>query len=286
MPDLALSLNSFSLELTNQLSAASTDNFFVSPFSIMTALAMCYLGAKNETASQLKNLLHLSDYEDNEQLLQEMSSYLNRLNSIMSANVSLSTANKIYPRIGFTLDNQFVEQIRNGFGGDVEELDYAKAAEAASTINGWVAAQTANKIANLISPSAITRSTLMILINAIYFKGDWAKPFEARRTAKRNFNLLDGSAQQCDMMQLNEHKFGYLDKPFGLECKSLEMPYVGEQVAMTIILPNEGVDINAFQSSLKATHIHDLVTLNKRKVEVNVQIPKFKLERKYGVSGN
>ena len=286
MPDLSQSLNTFSLQLSNQLSANSNENFFVSPFSILTALAMCYFGAKEETSNQLKGLLHLNEFSDDDQLLQEIRTYLTSLNRNMSDSVSLNTANKIYPRSGFALQNDFVDKIRNGFAGDVQELDYEQKEMAAKIINDWVEAQTAKKITNLISPNVITPKTMMILVNAIYFKGSWSNPFEERRTKKRNFHLLGGSIKQTDMMHLDGKTFKYLYNPFGLECSTLELPYAGDKVAMTIILPNEGVDLGTFQRSLKPNHINNLLKMQGRRVKINVQVPKFKLEKQYEVSSS
>ena len=281
MSNLAKSLNTFSLKLTNQLTASTNENFFVSPFSILTALAMCYFGAKHETARQLKNLLDLNAFDDNERLLQEIHTFMTMLNE--GKNVTLNTANKIYPRLGYPLNNDFVDKIRNGFRGDIEELDYSKKEQAVKTINSWVEDQTAKKITNLISPDVINRETRLILVNAIYFKGSWTIPFEKAKTEKKNFNLLGGSVKQVDMMQLNGKSFKVHINPLGLECQTLELPYAGDKVAITIILPNKNVDLTTFQKSLQANHIHDLLKLKNIPRKVNVQLPKFKLEKQFEV---
>ena len=282
MSILAKSLNTFSLKLTNQLTASTNENFFVSPFSILTALAMCYFGAKNETARQLKNLLDLNTFDDNDRLLQEIHTFMTMLNE--GKNVTLNTANKIYPRFGYPLNNDFVDKIRNGFRGDIEELDYSNREQAAKTINSWVENQTAKKIKNLISPNIITADTRLILVNAIYFKGSWAIPFEESETQKQNFNLLGGSVKQVDMMHLNGKSFKMHINPLGLECQTLELPYAGDKLAITIILPNKNVTLTKFQKSLQPTHIHDLLKLKNIPRQVNVQLPKFKLEKQFEVS--
>ena len=245
---------------------------------------MCYAGAHAETARQLKALLDLTEFaDDDEQLFQATHAFVTNLNEGMANSVQLNTANKIYPRFGYSLDNAFVDKIRKGFGGDVEELDYAQKEQAAKVINDWVESQTAKKITNLIPSSAITPDTMMILVNAIYFKGSWATPFQERQTEKHDFSLLDGSLKQCDMMRLNGKSFKVLTNPFGLACQTCELPYVGDKVAMTIVLPNKDVNLADFERSLKPNHINDLLTMRGGEDKINIQVPKFKLEKQFEV---
>ena len=199
-------------------------------------------------------------------------------------NGNLNTANKIYPRLGYSLSNDFVAKIRNSFRGDVEALDFFKKKQAAKTINSWVESHTANKITNLISPNIITDDTRLILVNAIYFKGSWQTPFQKTNTAKKNFTLLDGSIKQVDMMQLNGKSFKININPFGLECQTLELSYAGDKVAITIILPNKNVTLTTFQKSPQRTHIDYLLKLKNNPIKVNIQLPKFKFEKQFEVN--
>ena len=140
---------------------------------------MCYAGSANETAKQLKELLNLEEFENNEIFLSTVQAYLTKLNTqVKSENVSLNTANRLYPRIGFNLNKSYVDLVKNNFHSEVEQLDYTDSAKSSKKINDWVAEQTKDKIKDLIPQSSITNDTQLILVNAIYFKGTWMHQFE------------------------------------------------------------------------------------------------------------
>ena len=117
------------------------ENFFISPFSISTALAMCHAGAKKETAKQLKDLLHLSSLSDSE-IVELNTKYLENVNKNLGGEVVISTANKIYPNVGFEMKKEFLQILAKSFQSEVEQLNYGNPAEAAKAINSWVANQT------------------------------------------------------------------------------------------------------------------------------------------------
>ncbi|RNA44444.1 serpin peptidase clade B (ovalbumin) member 6, partial [Brachionus plicatilis] len=161
---LSNSLNSFTHKLFIQINAGKDDNFFISPFSISTALVMCYAGAKCETASQLKDLLSLTNLDDEKilSLNQELISSVNNL----SGDVVIKTANKLYPKQSYEILSKYLSLVQKNFHADVESINYDNAEESANTINGWVSEQTNDKIRNLIDPNSINGLTRLILVNA------------------------------------------------------------------------------------------------------------------------
>jgi len=164
-----IALNSFAHKLYNKLAAKKHENFFISPFSISTALSMCYAGAKNETAQQLKDLLVVSKLSDTE-ILDLNNKYLSNINENLGSDVTINTANKIYPNVGFEVKKDFLDLIAKNFHSDVQQLNYSQPGESAATINKWVAEKTHDKIKNLISPDSLNDLTRLVLINAIYSK--------------------------------------------------------------------------------------------------------------------
>jgi serpin B len=253
---------------------------------------MCYAGAKSETAEQLKQLLNLDEFENDEKLFASVRAYLTKLNTeVNSENVSLNTANKLYPRTGFTLNQPYLDTVKNHFLSEVQQLNYSNAGESANTINQWVANQTRDKIKDLISPQAISSDTELILVNAIYFKGDWLHQFKKENTTKEDFHLDDGSTIKIDMMKLNGKRFPMLENPFGLEARTCQIPYMGNNVSMTIILPNDGVKLSDIERNLSFSRIHNILDHLLKSSEhnigkVNIQLPRFKLEYKNELSSH
>ena len=104
-----------------------------------------------------------------------------------SENFTLSIANKIFLGVNFSPKETFLSQIREDFSSEVSEIDFAKSKKAATTINNWVAKETNNKIKRLVSPILFDKFTTMVLVNAIYFKANWAKKFDKKATKNKPF---------------------------------------------------------------------------------------------------
>jgi serpin B len=281
------SLNRFALKLFNKMSAGKNENFFISPFSISTAMAMCLAGARNETSTQLKELLNVSHLTD-EQILDLNQSYLENVNTSLGKDIKISTANKIYPHQGFQIHQEFIDLLTKKFHSEVQQMNYANANESALTINKWVAEKTSDKIKNLISPGVLNDLTRLVLVNAIYFKGNWLTQFKPDQTGKEDFHLNDGSVKKIDMMRLYNKKFKYLAGPSGINADTLELPYHGETVSMTIILPHKTHKLDAVEKQLTPEILQEVLEARwgttGPKDPINLQLPKFKLEHKEEVN--
>ncbi len=166
----SLSLNSFCFKLFNSLSVGQDENFFISPFTISTALTMVYAGARAETASQLRELLSLNREFNQDQIFKISDDYFKILSEVRS-DVTLNMANKIYVGKDFELLDRFRQILATSFKSSADELDFSQATEAADTINSYVEQQTMNMIKNLIGPNDLNALTKLVLISAIYFKG-------------------------------------------------------------------------------------------------------------------
>lgn len=271
---LGSSLNSFSHRLFQTIGSGKNENFFISPFSISTALCMCLTGAKNETASQLKDLLGYSHMNDQE-ILDLNNELITSINNL-SNTVSLKTANKIYPHENFQILKSFLETIDKKFHAEVQSLNFGDASASSKEINKWVAKQTSDKITDLIDPSLINNLTRLVLVNAIYFKGNWTHKFDSNSTSKVDFHLIDGSTKKVDMMK-NQKKFRHSSSPNGLSADICELAYEGEQISMTIILPHENSSIESVEKQLNDKVLNEMLSSGKQFKTVNLQLPKFKL---------
>lgn len=202
----------------------------------------------------------------------------------MKGDVELNVANRIYPKTGFTLNKDYTSLLTQYYKSDIQALDFSNKTQSVKIINEWVEAQTKNKIKNLLTLDAINDATKLILVNAIYFKGSWAKQFQKESTYPDEFQLSNGSKAKVDMMVLNGNQFKYSVNPVpNLDAAVCELPYIGGKLSMTVILPNQDVDISSIESKLDSNILKEIFAANQCLVKVNVLLPKFKLEQSFEV---
>ena len=176
---------------------------------------------------------------------------------------------------GYEIQMEYNETLRKHFQSDLLQLDMLKAKEAAQMINEWVADQTEQKIQNLVSPALFTSHTQMLLINTVYLKADWQSPFLKAYTSLKPFYLTDGSCVQVDTMQ----KIGTLKLQKVPGARALEMPYMGGNISMTIILPDHGEPLSAVEANLTPALLQHIITNDQSEyIRVNLQLPKFKIQ--------
>ena len=243
---------------------------------------MCYFGAENETASQLKKLLSLEDLND-EQILELNKTYISSLNNLGNG-IALNTANKIYHQSGYSFKKVFIDSLEKYFFSEVHELNFSQNEESAKAINEWVSEKTVNKINDLVDPSLLSGDTKLVLINAIYFKGSWLNKFDSSETYEDDFHLDDVTTQKCEMMKLLDKKFIFKMNPGNLEANSCEFPYAGRSTAMTIILPHEGFSLSKIENELNTDILKEVISHDWHEGKVHVYLPKFKIEYKSDVS--
>jgi serpin B len=189
----------------------------------------------------------------------------------------LRVANALWGQKDYEFLAPFVQLVKDQYSGHLERVDFAKAAEKARrTINAWVEKQTNDKIRDLIGPGVLDRMTRLVLTNAVYFKGDWASPFRKDRTEDGPFTLLDGGTVQVPLMN-QEASFGYAETD---KLQVLEMPYVGGELSLVILLPGEEAGINELEKTLTAESLSNwLATVRRRQVIVTV--PRFQMTHKF-----
>lgn len=252
------------------IAARNEGNVVISPFSAHVVLSMAYQGADGKTAEELGNLLGFSDAQSAADGYEGIISQLKAVKS-----VTLDVANKIYVMKGFALQAPFKSQLTLKFSSGADELDFGANVAAAKTINGWVEEKTHNKITDLIKPDMLNSLTRLVLVNAVYFKGNWAKQFKVENTLKKPFYLTDSTEIEVDMM-FQKSKFRY-GEDIELDCKMLEMPYVGDELSMLIILPNQVNGVTKLQDKIKDLDVKTLMQ-NMYETTVEVHVPKFKIE--------
>ncbi|MBN3313106.1 ILEU inhibitor, partial [Atractosteus spatula] len=326
MASLASAHTSFSLDLFKRLSADNrTGNVFFSPLSISSALAMVYLGAQGNTATEMAqvssdtvrlsshcvsillnekktqcrklksshitlqlttgNPLKLSSCETVEDDLHVgFSKLISELNKA-GAPYKLSMANRLYGEKSFNFVEQYIAETRKHYQAELEPVDFITGAEAArQNINAWVEKQTQEKIKDLLAKGTIDSMTRLVLVNAIYFKGNWEKKFNMAATREAPFHLNKNETKPVQMMY-QKGKFALKFIP-EVSCQILELPYLGKELSMLIMLPSAIVDDSTGLEKLERELTYgklmewtkpDMMDIK----EVEVLLPKLKFQEAY-----
>jgi serpin B len=185
----------------------------------------------------------------------------------------LAVANALWGRKGEEFRKEYIDLVAADYGGGLQTLDFGSNPEGArQTINGWVEDNTQHKIKDLIPSKDLIQGASLVLTNAIYFKGNWAVRFKAEKTKTEPFTLADGKQVDKPLMH-QTGKFFYAEDD---ECQLLEMPYAGDDVVMTILLPRKPEGLAVLEKTLDSGGL--TMRLAKRvKREVAVTLPKFKV---------
>jgi len=262
--------NKFAFELYSQLNKDG-ENVFFSPYSISTALAMTYEGARGKTAEEMQSVLHFP--KDDVSRRSSFARIYNELNK-KDKEYKLSTANALWGQKDFSFEKDFIDAVQNYYGGKLQNLDFKTDAEnSRQTINKWVEGQTNDRIKDLIPQRILNPLTRLVLTNAIYFKGAWVMQFEKKDTKDEDFRT-NGKTIKVPMMSLAGEKarFNYSEND---EIQIIELPYKGGEISMIIILPKN--DLNSL--ALNNQKLNEYKSLF-REQRVNVFLPKFKFETK------
>ena len=163
-------------------------NLFFSPYSISTALAMTYAGARGRTEKQMADVLYFSLPQ--ERLHPAFGALEKQLNTGgKKGGYQLSVANALWGQKGYAFLKDFLDLTRKNYGAGLKEVDFVRETEKTrKTINAWVEKKTKDKIKELIQKGVVDNATL-VLTNAIYFKGDWASKFKEENTHDAGFDL-------------------------------------------------------------------------------------------------
>ena len=253
-------------------------NVCFSPYSISTALAMTCGGARGETAKQMAQTLHFNLPAD------KLHPAFAALEATVSAvqqkgQVKLAVANSLWPQEGFAFLPDYLALCQKYYSTSITPVDYAGHTEAGrKTINDWVEARTNRKIVELLKPGMIGSSTRLVLVNAIYFKGNWASQFKAELTESEPFHVSSGKSIAAPLMR-QTGDFRYAESP-GLQV--LELPYVGGDLSTLLLLPRKVDGLGNLEAELTTQNLTSWTAkLQSHKVEVF--LPKFKLTSEFSL---
>ena len=267
---LVNSSNSFSFKLFKKLNVTEEDkNIFVSPMSISMALGMAYYGANGATKEAMESTLELSGLTK-EEIGESYKSVIKSLTEF-DPKVTLDIANSIWYRYGFDVKREFIDVTKEYFSAEVCGLDF-NSPFATDTINAWVYDKTHGKISKILN-GPIDASTMMFLINAIYFAGSWASPFNKYAIDSVRFYKYNHDSTLCKMMVKRGAYRYYSNDLFS----SIDLPYGNSSFSMTLFLPHYGVIIDSLIEEFSNSNWK--CWINKLKLDsCEIYLPKFKVD--------
>ncbi|XP_011290162.1 serine protease inhibitor 42Dd [Musca domestica] len=266
------SLENFSKDIFSEIYQKNSDKSIIfSPFSIQTCLAMVRMGADGETAAEMDDGLSLTG--------QPVEKVVDNYHTILSKyddGKTLKIANKIYVAKDYDLKDTYNNVLTNNFYSAVENVDFGQGAKTAKLMNSWVESKTDNTIHDIVSPTSLTTDTRLVLLSAIYFKGNWEKPFDLKYTEEEDFYIDDKNTVKVQMM----FKSGMMSAKeiSELDATAIRLPYRDCDLSMVIILPNERNGLPDLVEKLKTFSLASLAGQGLRRRGVRLFLPKFKAE--------
>lgn len=281
--------HSFSFDLIKALhkfeAKDNSSGLLVSPSSIWSALLITYMGAKGQTEKELKNKLRLQKIPklsvglayQGLRLWNDLKKNMSKLSE--SEKSTLSQANRIFLSNNLRINHCLSEY----FNSDIQQMDFnSKPTQSLKQMNDWVEEQTRGKIVDLIPSGAVNPWTKMIIANAIYFKAKWLNKFNKENTKKVAFFVSPTDEIKVDMMSMETTlMFGISER---LQATAIELPYANPDYSMIIILPHISKGLDSLIRLIRPSDLYELVS-NMYEDEVNVMLPKFKVDQQFELAG-
>lgn len=259
----------FAFKLYNQLlKERGNKNTFVSPASVMLSLAMTYNGAEGTTRQAMAQALEIEgmSLDDVNRAFADLKSAL----APTDPKIQIKIANSLWARNGFALKPAFIKRNKDYYEAEIASLNFA-APTASQTINSWVNKNTDGKIEKIVDQ--ISPDTVLFLINALYFKGQWQFEFKKENTKPDDFKLPGGEQKKLPMMSQSGTYQYYKGKDF----QAVALPYGKGSVSMYVFLPDEQTSLDQFERNLTPEN-WDMWMKNFIFTPGDLMLPRFKVE--------
>jgi serpin B len=264
-PSLAATNNGVALKLYKALAAEQPEgNLVISPYSLFSAFALLEAGTAGDTRKQMRAFFGISD----ETALNNLAV----LNEKLSANedFTLLVANALFVQKDYPIKDAYLESAAV-LGSEVKEENFPDKEASAKSINAWASEKTKGKIPAIVSPDTLSAAMKLAIGNAIYLKAKWLTPFDPEYTEDRPFTLSNGTKINVPTMFDNGH-YAYFENA---DVQVLDMPYKGNALSMTILLPRK--NLRALEEKLHKdpSYLPDIIS-GVTWQKVIVRLPKFK----------
>ncbi|GFR05841.1 leukocyte elastase inhibitor [Trichonephila clavata] len=268
--ELARASHRLGLNLLRALAQEDPGNIFVSPFSIANALATLLFGARDETASEINQVLEFQDISE-ENLMNSFDLLLSSLEK-SSESYTVECANAAAVQEDFCVKDEFRKVLEESFHAALFQENFAEE-KAVAHINDWIKDKTHGMISHFLDSLAPT--IIMVLLNAVYFKGTWEHQFQKSDTRLQRFynNGDEDSPKEVEMMHLKEEFFYFENETY----QALMLPYQGEDIVMLILLPRSKQGLAELENQLPHTFYEDLLE-EMEEMKIKVALPRFRVE--------
>lgn len=262
--------NVLGFNLLDHVEPDESGNTFISPSSFFMAMLMVYNGADGVTKKEIGSALQLEGM-DLDELNKANASLLDMLDKDTD-HIQIQIANSIWVDDSFKLQDAYQKLNKDYLHADVNSIDVSDEASA-DKINGWVKDATDDTIANIIDPP-LNKDMAALLLNGIYFKGDWTYPFNPDETEGHPFFPGSGKESEVEMMTLHEDDLAYMEND---TFQAVSLPYGEGEMSMNIFLPKDDDGLKTFKKDI--TNDEWVEWMNEfREQEGTIQLPKFELE--------
>ena len=238
LPAAVASVHALGAGLWKQLTTTD-ENVALSPYSVAVALAMTVNGAAGSTRSEMLDVLAADSTAD---LNSGLNSLTRHVEALADKKVALDAANQLFGQQDVAWEPDFLDALARDYGAGMRTVDFIRATEAArAAVNRWTAARTHDRIEEILPGGSVDNTTRLVLVNALYFKAPWLEPFEKPLTTDSDFHLADGSVVRAPTMNAT------LSTAVGAGdgWTSVRIPYAGGALAMTVVLPDAGREVDA-----------------------------------------
>uniref|UniRef100_W5LVY2 Antithrombin-III n=1 Tax=Lepisosteus oculatus TaxID=7918 RepID=W5LVY2_LEPOC len=283
--ELSKANSRFALALYKNMadSKSATSNIFMSPISISTAFAMTKLGACNKTLAEIMQVFQFDSIK--EKTSDQVHFFFAKLNCRLyrkaDTTAELVSANRLFGEKSLAFNQTYQNISEVVYGAKLMPLNFKEKPELSrKTINDWVSNKTENRITDVIPEGVLNENTVLVLVNTIYFKGQWMNKFEKESVFKADFHKTDKESCSVSMMyQENKFRYGKFQKD---KVKVLELPYKGNAITMVLILPMTGTSLAEVEKDLSLKRLMGWLDTMKE-ITVATQIPRFRIEDSFSL---
>jgi serine protease inhibitor len=245
--DVAAADNAFGFRLLNAVQkTVPNGNVVLSPVSAALNLSMVLNGADGQTRQEMLSALSLSGWELS--AINEANAQLIKVIRTPANSITLSVADSLWvDSRRVTLRPDYVKQTQAWYDAEMNDIDFSDPT-AATRINGWASKETHGRIAKVID--RIDPADLVLLLNAVYFKGQWTHKFDNAQTQQRDFALAGGAVKQVPRMA-QSGRFDYFETP---QLQAIRLSFGDGDLAMEVLLPAKSSSLGALEAELTAEH--------------------------------
>ncbi|XP_036593869.1 serpin B10-like [Trichosurus vulpecula] len=301
MDSLTTSNNQFALEFSKMLAESARDeNIVFAPWNISTALFMIFMGARDNTATQIEQVLQLNKVTGAETtsarfekkrktelspnkaegVLSDFQALISEINKPNNSYL-LKTANRLYGEKTYPFHGEYLENMKKYFGAEPQSVNFLETADQIRTkINSWVENETEGKIVKLLPDDSIDSMTRLVLVNAMYFKGKWKEQFNPEDTTEKPFRVNQTTTKPVKMMSLKCNlQIFHIEKP---EAKGIQLYYGNGDVSMIIVLPDDVNGLKELEKTITYGKLSDWTHEDMMELyDVQLYLPRFKLDKSY-----